>query len=254
MDENALLNFAVSVGKIMLKNGAETHRVEDTIERILSTEENSMPETFITPTGIFASIQSPIVGNITKLCRISDYSINLEKVTMANSLSRDFVNKKISLEEGFKKLETIENLADFPDKIVVLSYGIVCACFAFIFKGTPIDAVVAFLSGTLLGIISLFFTKRGVTSFLISLVKGFFVAFFAISVFKIMPYVNYEIVITGSIMPLVPGVATTNAVRDVMNRDFLSGACRLLEASIVAVSVATGVLAAFSVFDILGGV
>jgi len=254
MDENALLNFAVSVGKIMLKNGAETHRVEDTIERILSTEENSMPETFITPTGIFASIQSPITGNITKLCRISDYSINLEKVTMANSLSRDFVNKKIPLEEGFKKLEVIENLADFPDKIVVLSYGIVCACFAFIFKGAPIDAVVAFLNGAMLGIFSLFFAKRDVTSFLISLVKGFFVAFFAISAFKIIPYVNYEIVITGSIMPLVPGVATTNAVRDVMNRDFLSGACRLLEASIVAVSVAAGVLAAFAVFDILGGV
>ena len=42
-------------------------------------------------------------------------------------------------------------------------------------------------------------------------------------------------------MPLVPGVAITNAVRDTLLGDYISGAARILEAFLIAAAVALGV-------------
>ncbi len=42
-------------------------------------------------------------------------------------------------------------------------------------------------------------------------------------------------------MPLVPGVAITNAIRDTLNGDYVSGAARALEAFIKALAIALGV-------------
>ena len=253
MDEQTLLNFAISVGELMLRNGAETQRVEDTVERILSVKDGQMPEIFATATGIFASIQGPFFGTITKLRRVSDQSINLEKITRANSLSRDFVEGKLTLSEGFDELERIENLPSFAEKYVLLSYGMVCFCFAALFNGSIFDAIAAFFNGIFLGVFSNYLNSKNVTTFLKSLLNGCIVTVFAILFSTLSKNINYEIVILGSIMPLVPGVAITNAVRDIMNRDFLSGTSRVLEATLIAVSVAAGVGIIFSLFNFSGG-
>jgi uncharacterized membrane protein YjjP (DUF1212 family) len=42
-------------------------------------------------------------------------------------------------------------------------------------------------------------------------------------------------------MPLVPGVAITNAIRDTLNGDYVSGAARAVEAFIKALAIALGV-------------
>ena len=42
-------------------------------------------------------------------------------------------------------------------------------------------------------------------------------------------------------MPLVPGVAITNAVFDTLHGDYLSGTARMLEAFVTAAAVAMGI-------------
>ena len=42
-------------------------------------------------------------------------------------------------------------------------------------------------------------------------------------------------------MLLVPGVALTNAFRDILNGDILSGVIRIVEAIIIAIGIALGV-------------
>ena len=58
MQHKTLLKFAIQAGEIMLRSGAETYRVEDTIERILSAHNLEVIEAFVTPTGIFATIDA----------------------------------------------------------------------------------------------------------------------------------------------------------------------------------------------------
>lgn len=61
--------------------------------------------------------------------------------------------------------------------------------------------------------------------------------------------------IIGSIMPLVPGVAFTNGIRDIADGDYISGAVRLLDAILVFLSVAIGVGVMFIVYHrVFGGI
>ena len=47
--------------------------------------------------------------------------------------------------------------------------------------------------------------------------------------------------ISGSIMPLVPGLAFTNGIRDIADGDYISGTVRMIDAVLVACCIALGV-------------
>ena len=64
---------------------------------------------------------------------------------------------------------------------------------------------------------------------------------------------DMDIVIVSAIMPIVPGVAITNAIRDTLQGDYLSGCARILEAFLKAASIALGVGLGMSLFDMLIG-
>ena len=64
---------------------------------------------------------------------------------------------------------------------------------------------------------------------------------------------NYEIMIMGSIMPLVPGFAITNAAKDIMYGDYISGGAMLIDAALTAVFVAAGVGIALTSYNMFMG-
>jgi len=56
------------------------------------------------------------------------------------------------------------------------------------------------------------------------------------------PDVRPDNIVVGGIIPLVPGVAITNAIRDVIAGDLLSGLSRGLEAALTSVAISMGVV------------
>ena len=58
--------------------------------------------------------------------------------------------------------------------------------------------------------------------------------------------------IIGALMVLTPGVALTMGVRDILNGDYLSGSIRLLDALLIAGSIACGVVLGWLVMHGLG--
>ena len=70
----------------------------------------------------------------------------------------------------------------------------------------------------------------------------------------VFPDLKRDIVIIGCIMPLVPGVIFTTAIRDTLNGDYAAGAARIMEAAVVALAVAAGVGMGMALFSqVLGG-
>ena len=71
----------------------------------------------------------------------------------------------------------------------------------------------------------------------------------------VFPEMDMDVVIIAAIMPIVPGVAITNAIRDTLQADYLSGCGRILEAFLTAASVAVGIgLGMVMANGIFGGV
>ena len=64
---------------------------------------------------------------------------------------------------------------------------------------------------------------------------------------------NLDQVIIGGIIPLVPGMVLTTSFRDFANGDYLSGTIRIMDALLVAGSIAVGVGAVFAVRAALTG-
>lgn len=62
-----------------------------------------------------------------------------------------------------------------------------------------------------------------------------------------------EGMIIGSIMPLVPGLAFVNAIRDIADSDFLSGTVRMIDALLTFVYIAVGVGLTLSIYNNMGG-
>ena len=64
---------------------------------------------------------------------------------------------------------------------------------------------------------------------------------------------NMDTIIIGSIMLLVPGIAITNAIRDTIAGDLVSGISRSVEALFVAIAISSGTSIVFKIWFLLFG-
>ena len=64
---------------------------------------------------------------------------------------------------------------------------------------------------------------------------------------------SLDALIIGSLMLLVPGLAITNAIRDSLSGDLISGMTRGVEAVLIAIAVALGPGLVMSLWMMLGG-
>lgn len=255
MKHRQLFNYAMATGEVMLRNGAETSRVEDTINRILMTTNFKTVESFVTPTGIFATLDDPSIEMITVVKRVHKRDIHLYRVALANDLSRKYCAGEIGLEYAIIQLENIKKELSYPDILMIVAKGLGAGSFSLVFGGNIYDMIVAIIIGVLLGMTQILLGKFDTSKFFENIIGGALIGIFAIILYH---YVhlgsNFDIIVIGSIMPLVPGVAITNAIRDTIQGDFLSGVSRTADAFIVAMSVAVGVGSILKLYAVyLGG-
>ncbi len=243
------LIMALYAGEIMLKSGAETYRVEDTITRLCKSRNFPYVEAYVTPTGIFVSVDSKGESQdeiVTYIKRIKSRGINLNKVAEVNNFSRRFVESNMPLDEALATLKAIDNLKPFSQHVdALLGGGLSGAFFALLFGGNLPAFLGAFIAGSIVSYTLSDLAKTEFPPFLSNICGGSIAALVAIILSYISPLINVnldvDIVITGAIMVMVPGVAITNAVRDSIAGDLVSGLARAAEAIIIATSIAVGV-------------
>lgn len=248
-----ILHFAVRAGEIMLQSGAETYRVEDTISRILKSQEFETVETFVIPTCIIATIDSPDIELITNVKRIKNRHVRLDKITMVNDLSRQYVNGLVSTHDALVRIANIDKTKSYSPPTIVAATGISAGFFTIMVGGSLIDFIVSLIIGLGFGMVQIWLSKRDITSYLIYFISGFIIGSSVVCSSWLIPGLNVDYVVIGSIMPLVPGVAFTNSIRDMIGDELLSGLSRGIEALFIAVSIAAGVGIAMNTFYSIGG-
>lgn len=246
-----LVSFA---GQLILENGGETYRAEDTIINMLKNKVDNV-ETFATPTGIFVSVEQD--GNIyTKLNRITKKDTDLNKVSLVNDLSRRFSKeerKTLNISKYENELKSINSLGKYDYSLKAFAAGISAAALMMIFGGSGQNFIPTFITATLLQIFVMFLEKVGFPSFIVNCFGGGFVTIFSI-IFSGLGIGSLDMIIIGSIMTLVPGVAITNSLRDIISGDLISGTARGVDAFIAAIGIATGVGVLLKVCDIICGI
>lgn len=254
MNPKKLFNFALLTGEIMLRNGAETSRVEDTIIRILRTSKFETTEAFVTPTGIFATLDDASIDMLTYVRRVDKRVIHLYRVSLANDVSRQFCSGKMTLEDAYARMKEIKTEPPYSDALMIFATGLAAGCFTIVFGGSFEDLCVSTIIGAILAVFQILLYRFDLSKFFIDLICGAIIAIFTIIFFHFLGFgEHFDLIIIGAIMPLVPGVAITNAVRDTIQGDLLSGLARTADAFIVASSIAIGVGSILRLYYALGG-
>lgn len=254
--QKKILMLAVYAAEIMMKNGAEIYRVEDTVTRICNAGRIYNVEVFATPTGIFVSMDSGDAEDVplTYIKRIHSTGTDLSKISKVNHFSREFSTTDLSVEDGMERLKQIDSEEEYPIFIRLIGAAIVCCFFSLIFEGTMIDACVAFMSGIACYALSVILRKFDINAFIRSFCCCGLAAFIALAAASSSIGASYNPIIIGTIMLFVPGAAITNSIRDFLSGDMLSGLARLMEAILTAIGLACGAGVVLKVWTTIGGV
>ena len=251
-----LVNFSLLAGVIMMGSRAETSRVEDMVARILKTSGLPVTEAFVLPTGITVTLSDDKDMTICVNKRTFSGDVNISKIYKVNQVSRDFCSGIISLDDAYKKLKEIDEEKSFPVWVKLIGTSLASGGFSIFFGGSILDGIAALLIGLLLGVCLIYFKKLLQKDFLTIALCSFILAFFGVLfpflAIKINISISPQYIIAGCLMPLVPGVAITNAVRDVLSGDYLSACSRTVEAAMVAVAIAIGVSGGLFVSNTIG--
>ncbi|MDO5084811.1 MAG: threonine/serine exporter family protein [Erysipelotrichaceae bacterium] len=248
--QDRILHLATLTGFYLLESGGETYRVEDTICRILQNYGMKEVSAFTSPTVIISSCMDD-ERSYSKVLRVNRSKANLQRIDLLNQLSRD--SDKLSIDEFEARLQHIIQQPTYPAWIEIACAGIIALGFTLFFNGIVLDALAAFVIGCFVQALHGFINKKALNPFVGVAITSFVITFFALLGYKYHLVVDYNLVIIGTIMLLVPGLAITNAIKDFLSGDLVSGTTRGFEAFLIAIFVALGSGMALTIWLRLGG-
>lgn len=239
-----IMEVCILAGAIMLKNGAETYRVEDTMRRIAHSFGVTKCESFVMPTGIIFSINDV---EKTKLVRIPERTTDLHKIVLVNGISRQISNGELTVEEAFKQLKRVEIEKDeYSTFLQVAAASLASGCFLIMFQGQWSDFIPAMIAGGF-GFITLLYMHQIVKiKFFAEFLASFMIGITAFFLVKWGIGTDLDSIIIGSVMPLVPGLLITNAVRDLMAGHLVAGLSKGAEAFLTAFAIGAGIAVVLS--------
>lgn len=242
--QNSTAKVCMLAGKIMLECGAETYRVEDTMNRIAQAYGIKNAQSYATPTGLNFSHEHQ---EMTYFRRVTSRATDLHKIAEVNEISRKIVAGELSVSEANLRLNNVAQAKlTFPGWLQIIAACFVSGSFAIMFGGNWYDFLPAFLAGGLGFASMLFFDRlleiRFIAEFLASAVIGA-AAFLSV-------HFDFGLaldrIIIGAVMPLVPGLHITNAIRDLMAGHLVAGVSKGVEASLTAFAIGAGVAVVFA--------
>ena len=211
LDQRDVLDAAMTAGHILLENGAEIFRVEETIDRICHHFGVQSENAFVLSNGIFLTSGDEHEKRFARVEHIPVRGAQLHRVAAVNQLSREIEEGKYTLPEIREKLEQIRNAPGASKRTLVLMSGLGSGCFCLMFGGMWQDCVAAFVIGCLLYLYLLWLNGR--CSKIVENIGGGIIITVCSLLFIHMPFgMDMSHMISGSIMPLVPGLAFTNGI------------------------------------------
>ena len=223
------LHIFLDMGDALLNSGAEIFRVEDTLNRMGYACGAAQMNVFVITSSIVITMEFPEEGARTQTRRIRESGGNdFTKLEQLNDLSRRFCNHPVPAAELRKEFDKININKTKP--LWKLLGSLLAACsFAFFYVRPVCMNEVTF-----------------------QFVASFFTGCAICGLTLLCPFLRMDKIMIGDIMLLIPGLMSTNAIRDVLIGDTLSGIIRLIAALLLAAALALGFMGAIILFGRFG--
>ncbi len=238
-DYNSLIHILLKMGKEMMKCGAEIYRVEQTLGMMAHAYGVSHANVFAIRSSIVITIEVEGIGVLTETRRVTaNGSTDLSKIEEYNALSRECNDNPIPLNELESRIETISKVNN--NVKFYIGSAIAAGSFAVFFGGSFVDGIVAAMAAFVICLLQNKFAplcpNSLIFNFVASLVSGALIC----AVCLLVKNISQENIISGALMLLIPGISITNALRDALMGDTVSGSMRVIECVLWTVGIAAG--------------
>ena len=241
-------------GRLIMECGGETYRVEETITRMGSAFGLREVESFAVPSGIFISYRGHDGAIHTAVKRVRKGDTDLTRVDEVNAISRQVVIEGLSCEEAMGRLEDIAGRRPtLSQPLLLLAAALSSGGWAVLFGGRGWDFACGVAVGALVRLLAQLLNRYHMQTLVSTLLGSFVAALVPMAFHRLTGLGTVDVIVAGALMPMLPGLAMTNAVQDTMRGDMVSGLSHGVNAVLTAVLVAGGALMAASLFSLLTG-
>ena len=252
MDYTNLIKLTTKLGYELAMCGAETFRIEESINRILGSY-GVKGEAFAVPNYLMVSLINDEMEPVSQMRRIGFHGNNLDAVEKLSGLSRKICAEVPEPSVAVQWLEdTVRNRAVYSSPVVLLGDFIGAAGFGLFFGCGWLDMILSGLCGIVVGLVNRFMEKLKANPFFTTMAASFLMSLVAYGMGAVGMTRNADSVIIGAMMLLVPGLLFTNAMRDIIYGDTNSGVTRIVQVLLIAVATSLGTAVAWNVFRSLG--
>ncbi len=247
MDYNKLLQMILDIAEEMLVSGAEVSRVTDSILRIARAYGciDDRTNAFVITANIQVTIETPEGQIITQIRRVIRNETNYDRLDKLNDLSRYICSNTPNLEEIRERFMKIMKRKRHRKWIDLLGAAMVAGGFAVFFGGNVVDGLLAGILGMAIARTIEFLGKYDENPlariFTTSMGAGLLAILLVYVTLGIFQYsAHMDKIIIGGIMLMIPGIALTNALRDMLIGELVTGLLRLCHSLLIAISIACG--------------
>ena len=222
MDYNRIMQEILNIGEELLKSGAEIFRVEDSLYRMCRSYGFVRSDVYASQINIQMTVETPEGEIITQIRYIEMTSPHYDKLDQLNNLSRYVcanTPKQAEIHERYEKIAKSKVLA-FP--LMVLAQ---------IVSGT--SAAMA-LTGYWIG-------KQEKNPMIYNLVLAFVTEMVILLAEKMGIAIHSDRIMIGIVMVLISTLGVINGLRDVVQRNFTSGALEIMNSVLGALGIAFGI-------------
>ena len=237
----SLVDFLMETCRVAIECGCSSNRVELLVTRLGEAWGFSVDAAAL-PTAVWLSVRGR-GQQIIELVRLNTWSIDLNKLALLNDLVDQVEHHEMALDEAVERLQILRaQKPPYSKALTFVAGGGSSLALVATSGGRGTELVAAFILGTLCQL-SLRFFSEGNRKYLADFFTAMLVAGGAAALSVIWADVNMPRLIIGGLISLVPGLVFVNALHEVAQKNLVSGAARLLEAIVIAISLAFGVAA-----------
>ena len=253
MNYDLILDFVTELGYHLAMSGAETYRIEESINRVLAAY-GIESQVFAITNSLTVCIRTAEGKSVTRMKRIDYHGNDLDSVEKFNSLSRRICAEKPDPQIALEWLrDTCASRIQYKLPITLLGGLLGAAGYSVFFGGTLADGLCAAVCGMILCLTDRFLVKHKTNPFFKTITCAFIMTMVAYITGVLRIANNIDMVIIGTLMILVPGLIFTNAIRDIIYGDTNSGINRIVQVFLIAAAIALGTGVAWNLSNSLFG-
>lgn len=246
MDYHLLLDMVTDLGYRLAMCGAETFRVEESINRIMDAY-GIKSEAFAIPNCLTVSIEAADGRPLTRMRRIGYHGNDLDAVEKYSNLSRRICAERPDPHTAMDWITETDAKRRYYRFPIYLTGNVLGAFgFSVLFGGNLTESLCAGICGLIIGLVNRFMDNWKANQFFRTIAAAFLMSFFAYFTVAVGGIRSADATIIGALMILVPGLIFTNAMRDIIYGDTNSGINRIVQVFLIAAAIALGTGAAWN--------